>query len=126
MGGKASISRVTTVLAEATHTLRAKVFRGLADPARLAILAALANGRRSVREVVEETELSQPNVSAHLACLFECGLLKREREGRFVYYELSGPEVRALIAATDRVLRRSAAAIAACVNYDERGRRPGG
>lgn len=115
-----------TILAEATHVLRAKVFRGLADPARLSILAALASGRRSVGEIVEETELSQPNVSAHLACLFECGLLKREREGRFVYYELSGAEVRALIAATDRVLRRSAAEIAACVNYDERGRRPGG
>ena len=104
--------------------MRAKVFRGLGDPARLAILNALADGRRSVGEIVEETELGQSNVSAHLACLYECGLVRRERDGRFVRYELAGPEIHALIAATDRVLRRSLAEIAACVNYDERGRRP--
>lgn len=115
-----------TMVRESTQTLRAKVFRGLADPARLAILAALADGRRTVGEIVAETDLGQPNVSAHLACLHECGLVRREREGRYVRYELAGPEARALIAATDRVLRRSAAEIAACVNYDERGRRPGG
>lgn len=115
-----------TTVRESSHTLRAKIFRGLADPARLAILAALASGRRAVGEIVEETDLSQPNVSAHLACLFDCGLVKREREGRFVFYELSGSEVRALITATDRVLRRSADEIAACVNYDERGRHPNG
>ena len=115
-----------TMVRENTQTLRAKVFRGLADPARLAILGSLADGPRAVGEIVAETELGQSNVSAHLACLYECGLVRRERVGRFVHYELAGPEVRALIAATDRVLRRSAAEIAACLNYDERGRQPGG
>lgn len=75
-------------------------------------------------ELVETSELSQSTVSAHLACLFECGLVTRERDGRFVRYELAGTEVRALLAAVDRVLRRTAAEIAACVNYDEGGRRP--
>lgn len=113
-----------TMVAGTGHVLRAKIFRGLADPARLSILVGLADGPRTVSELVEGTELGQSSVSAHLACLFECGLVTREREGRFVRYELAGREVRALLAASDRVLERTAAAIAACLNYDERGRRP--
>lgn len=114
-----------TMVAGTGHALRAKVFRGLADPARLSVLVALTEGPRTVGELVEETNLGQSSVSAHLACLFECGLVTREREGRYVRYELAGAEVRALLAAADRVLKRTAAEIAACLNYDERGRRPG-
>ncbi len=114
-----------TIVTETAHALRAKIFRGLGDPARLSILVALAQGPRTVSELVEESDLGQSSVSAHLACLFECGLVRREREGRFVRYELAGGEVRALLAAADRVLKRTAAEIAACLNYDERGRRPG-
>lgn len=106
-------------------TLRAKVFRGLADPSRLAILSALREGRRSVGELVELTGLGQPNVSAHLSCLVECGLVHREPEGRYAYYRLAGREVTALLERADAVLRRTAERIAACVNYEERGQRPG-
>lgn len=111
-----------SIVAPGGNELRAKVFRGLADPARLSILAALASGPRTVGELVDETEFAQPNVSAHLGCLFECGLVTRQRDGRFVRYELAGTEVRALVAAADRVLRRTASQIAACLNYNERGR----
>lgn len=113
-----------TIAAPSGNELRAKVFRGLADPARLSILAALARGPRTVGQLVDETELAQPNVSAHLACLFECGLVRRERDGRYVRYELAGAEVRALVATADRILRRTASQIAACLNYDERGGSP--
>lgn len=55
--------------------LKAKLFRGFADPSRLAVLEALKDGARCVSEVVGITGLSQPNVSAHLSCLEDCGLL---------------------------------------------------
>ena len=64
--------------------LAAKLFRGFADPSRLAILQALRDGPRSVGQLVATTGLSQPNVSNHLACLRDCGLVASERVGRRV------------------------------------------
>lgn len=69
--------------------LKAKLFRGFADPTRLAVLEALRAGPRCVSEVVVATSLSQPNVSAHLACLVECGVARSARQGRFVYYAIA-------------------------------------
>lgn len=67
--------------------------KGLADPNRLRILLALAQGRKPVGRVVEELGLSQPLVSHHLKELRQAGLLKVEREGPFVFYQIAGPEV---------------------------------
>lgn len=67
--------------------------KGLADPNRLRILLALAEGRKPVGRVVDELGLSQPLVSHHLKELRQAGLLKVEREGPFVFYEIAGPQV---------------------------------
>lgn len=48
---------------------KAKLFRGLGDPSRLAIVQALSEGTRTVGEIVRATGLSQPLVSMHLACM---------------------------------------------------------
>ena len=69
--------------------LVAKLFRGLADASRLRVLETLRDGPLHVGTVVARTGLSQPNVSMHLACLVECGLAARERQGRFVEYRLA-------------------------------------
>jgi ArsR family transcriptional regulator, cadmium/lead-responsive transcriptional repressor len=68
---------------------RAKLFRGFCDPSRLSILEALRGGPRSVGEMVESTSLGQPNVSNHLSCLLDCGLVVREQRGRFGIYSLA-------------------------------------
>ena len=65
--------------------LKAKFFRGLAEPSRLAILEALLDGPRTVSQIVVATGLSQPNASAHLGCLRDCGLVVREPRGRHAY-----------------------------------------
>jgi DNA-binding transcriptional ArsR family regulator len=58
------------------------------------------------KELVERTGLSQPNVSKHLACLWDCGLVARERRGREVFYRsIEGLEE--LLAAADMVLERA-------------------
>jgi DNA-binding transcriptional ArsR family regulator len=67
--------------------------KGLADVNRVRILLIVARGRKSVSRIVEEADLSQPLVSHHLRELRRCGLVKVEREGPFVFYELAGPEV---------------------------------
>jgi DNA-binding transcriptional ArsR family regulator len=96
---------------------RAKFFRGLGDASRLAILDALAEGECSVQEIVMRTGLGQPNVSNHLRCLLECGLVSRRSEGRFARYRLSDARVAGLIGDVDRLLAATATGVEDCEHY---------
>jgi DNA-binding transcriptional ArsR family regulator len=98
--------------------LRAKLFRGLADRSRLAILEALRNGPKSVGEVVEITGLSQPNTSMHLDCLYCCGLADRKREGRRVIYRIRSGSTMKLLQAAEKALSEVADHIRACERYE--------
>lgn len=69
--------------------LVAQRFKVLADPARLRLLNALRTGERSVSELVEDTGLSQANVSKHLGVLHAAGFVGRRKEGLFTYSFLS-------------------------------------
>lgn len=100
-------------------TLKGKLFRGFADPARLAILECLRPGVRSVGEIVAATGLSQSNTSNHLRCLLDCGLVSREQRGHFVYYALSDPRVGLLLGIADDLLTEVATGVYACVRYAE-------
>lgn len=106
--GKCSVSNVAPLLA---LELKAKLMRGFADPARLSILEALRPGSLSVGEIVEATALSQPNVSNHLSCLHDCGLVTREQQGRYVYYQLRDDRVGQLLTLADAVLSDVASGI---------------
>ena len=66
---------ITRPSERADLAVAAKLFRGLADPMRLAIVELLANGEMRVTDIVAALGTSQSNVSAHLACLKECGLV---------------------------------------------------
>lgn len=99
-------------------TTKAKLFRGLSDGSRLAILEALREGTRSVGEVVSVTGLTQSNVSNHLACLLDCGLVTREQRGRFVYYELADAQVEELLALAGTLLMSVAQGVDACCRYE--------
>ena len=57
-------------------------FSALADPTRRAILARLASGEASVKEVGESFEMTQPAVSKHLKVLERAGLVSRGRDGQ--------------------------------------------
>jgi DNA-binding transcriptional ArsR family regulator len=92
----------------------AKLFRGLGDGSRLRLLAALRDGPLPVGAIVSRTGLTQPNASMHLKCLAECGLVSRERQARFVYYELADKRVVRLLDAAEDLLLRVGDLIAAC------------
>jgi ArsR family transcriptional regulator, cadmium/lead-responsive transcriptional repressor len=80
----------------------AALFRGLADPARLAILRRLVDGGpQTVSGLVAACRQRQPSVSKHLACLHDCGLVARERRGRQVVYCALAPELPSLMAAAE-------------------------
>lgn len=69
------------------------ICKALSDENRLRILAALGSGKKSVSQLVEELGLSQPLVSHHLKELRRSLLLKVERSGPFVYYQIADGEV---------------------------------
>jgi ArsR family transcriptional regulator, cadmium/lead-responsive transcriptional repressor len=102
--------------------LKAKLFRGLADPSRLSILEALRGGPRSVTEIVEISGLTQSNASNHLACLLDCDLVQREPRGRFAYYRLGDARVGKLLALGDSILEEVAAGVYVCPRYDDSSR----
>lgn len=54
----------------------------LADPTRRAILARLASGERSVKDLAEPFDMSLPAVSKHLKVLERSGLITRSRDAQ--------------------------------------------
>jgi DNA-binding transcriptional ArsR family regulator len=98
-------------------TLEAKLFRGLSDPSRLSILRTLRDGESSVTEIVEKTGLSQPNVSGHLACLRDCGLVVSRQAGRSVYYALADKRLEDLFQAAEGILARIVERLYKCTRY---------
>ncbi|HST62143.1 MAG TPA: metalloregulator ArsR/SmtB family transcription factor [Longimicrobium sp.] len=100
---------------------RAKLFRGFCDPSRLSILEALRVGPRSVGDLVVATSLGQPNVSNHLACLLDCGLVVREQQGRFGIYSLADARVDELLALAEALLADVARGVRYCPRYEGDG-----
>ena len=66
------------------HTMRA-----LSDPIRREILEQLKAGRQSAGEIAEKFPISGPAISKHLAVLKEADLIRDERQGKFIYYDLN-------------------------------------
>ncbi len=64
------------------------IFKALADPTRRAIFEKLAAGGMNASALREGMPISQPAMSQHLAVLRSAGLVREERQGRFVNYEV--------------------------------------
>ncbi|RSM39570.1 transcriptional regulator [Actinoplanes sp. ATCC 53533] len=110
-GGRVA-TRPTEELAPA-----AALFRGLADPTRLAILRRLTGGERRVVDLTGELGMAQSTVSAHLACLRDCGLVTGRPQGRQMFYALARPELIDLLRAAEGLLAATGEAVALCPTY---------
>ena len=73
------------------------VSKSLSDENRLRILLSLCNGKKTVSTIVEEMSLSQPLVSHHLKELRRSLLVKVERKGLFVYYQIADERIIAIV-----------------------------
>ena len=60
-----------------------QTFAALADPTRRAILARLAAGEASVKDLSAPFEMSQPAISKHLRVLERAGLIERGRQAQW-------------------------------------------
>ncbi len=81
------------MLSSGQLTAVSRLFSVLSEPSRLALLQALHDGPLSVNELVEECEMKQANVSKHLGVLHSHHLVKRERDGITVRYEIADPMI---------------------------------
>ena len=71
--------------------------KSLSDENRLRVLFSLREGRLSVSSLVEALQLSQPLISHHLKELKRSLLVKVERQGPFIYYELADKRILQII-----------------------------
>lgn len=67
--------------------------RAMADPTRSRILLALLEESRFPADLARALELTRSNVSNHLACLRDCGIVVSEPRGRQTLYEISDPHL---------------------------------
>lgn len=109
--------------AEATErralTAAACMFRSLGDPNRLAIVQHLALGEHRVVDLTAHLGLAQSTVSAHLACLKDCGLVDSRPVGRASVFSLARPELLALLTAAETLLAATGDAVVLCPVYGE-------
>ena len=69
----------------------------LANQSRLLILCYLLEGEKTVGDLNEHVQLSQPALSQHLAKMRYQGLLSCRKEGQLVYYKISSKEAEAVL-----------------------------
>ena len=98
-------------------TAAACMFRSLGDPTRLAIVQHLALGEHRVVDLTAHLGLAQSTVSAHLACLKDCGLVTSRPEGRASVFSLARPELLALLSAAETLLAATGDAVVLCPVY---------
>jgi DNA-binding transcriptional ArsR family regulator len=68
--------------------MAAELFGVLATPMRLRILSALCDKEKSVSQLLQEIETTQPNLSQHLNLLYRAGVLAKRKDGTQVIYRV--------------------------------------
>lgn len=71
----------------------ARVGKALSSPKRLEILEMLAQGEKAVETITAEVGIDNKLASAHLKALKAAHLVQTRRDGKRIYYRLSGDDV---------------------------------
>lgn len=86
------IARIRSVLPEEEASSRmALLAGGFADPGRVRLLTALADGPICVGDLALALEVSQSSISHQLRLLRSVGIVSSSRDGRHIYYSLAWP-----------------------------------
>lgn len=75
------------------HAAMTRLGRAMADPVRSRILMTLLDGPSYPAVLARDLDLTRSNVSNHLACLRDCGIVAIESEGRRTRYEIADPHL---------------------------------
>lgn len=100
------------------HTIdldtKVKFIHGFSNRVRIQILDCIRDDEKTVSEIVEHIEGNQSNISQHLACLRDCGIITSRQAGKYVYYRLSSEDIRDLLLKFDKVLEKVGDQVATC------------
>lgn len=75
------------------YSLHSELCRFLTHPVRLEILDLLRDGELCVNELLKSVDISQANLSQHLAHLRQKGVLNTRKEGTSVYYSIGNKKI---------------------------------
>lgn len=86
------------------YELHADICKTFSNPTRLEILYLLKEKELSVTEIIQETKLSQANVSQHLSLMKSREIVYSIRDGKNIYYKLSNPKIVKILDLVQEVL----------------------
>jgi ArsR family transcriptional regulator len=88
------------------RTREAELFKAMADPYRLRIMATLSRTKHEVCvcDFTDAFPLKQPAVSHHLGVLRDAGIVECERRGTWVYYRLADDLSQRLVGALSDII----------------------
>lgn len=66
-----------------------QTLKALADPIRREILNLLKHGPLSAGEITEHFSVTAPSISRHLSVLKDADLIRDNRKGKFIFYEIN-------------------------------------
>ncbi len=91
-------------LSRPLYQMKADFFKTLGHPIRIRVLELLSERERPVSEMLAEIGVEAANLSQQLSILRRAGLVTARREGLSVTYELTSPDITALLAAARAIL----------------------
>ena len=68
--------------------MKRDIFQAIADPTRRAIIALIASQAMTPNAIANHFDISRQATSKHIRILDECGLVRTEKTGREIYYQL--------------------------------------
>lgn len=98
-----------------------RLFKGLADPTRLRMLAAMVDRPRCGQDLAAEVGLSPATVSHHLRVLADAGLVRESRQPPYVFYQLDLEQLQGAVKAVSSPKRVKELATTAPVDDKTRG-----
>ncbi len=87
---------------------RAQILKALAHPVRLFLVEELAKGERCVCDLTELVGVDTSTVSRHLSQLKAAGIVRDDKRGLQVFYDLRVPCVLSLFGCIETVLETDA------------------
>lgn len=66
-----------------------QTLKALSDPVRREILDLLKKGRLSAGEICDHFDITAAAISRHLSVLKDADLIRDDRQGKYIYYELN-------------------------------------
>lgn len=97
-----------------------RLFKGLADPTRLRMIAAMVDRERCGQDLAAEVGVSPATVSHHLRVLSDAGLLRETKQPPYVFYQLDLEQLQNAVKAVSSPKRVRELATAAPVNDETR------